>query len=278
MDKKQEILQEILRVANAVSPAPLTARQFKRHSQLNISNLFYHFGSFNKAVAAAGLKPNIPSVSVSGSRKLSDDDLLAAIGELWKRTGTRPTNALMNAEGKYSARTYGKRWGSLRQAIEAYVAKFGEPAPIASHAQQSGLPQPQAQKPIVIPKTHTPKSGSRSSSRILYGEPLDFRGLRYAPVNEQGVVYLFGMVSKELGFLIESIRTAYPDCEGKRCLNKGGSQWEHVRIEFEMRSSNFPEHGHNPDNCDLIVCWTHDWKDCPVEVLELRTELPKLPR
>jgi HNH endonuclease len=276
MDKKQEILQEILRVANAVSPALLTQQLFKQHSKIPISNLRYNFGSFNKAIAAAGLKPNVSGVPVSGYRQLSDKDLFAAIGELWSHNGTRPSDSLMNAEGKYSVRPYRARWGTFQKAVDAYVSKFGEPASSGVGVQQKSASPPGLQKPAVIPKIHKPKAGSRPRSKILYGGPLDFRGLRYAPVNEQGVVYLFGMVSKELGFLIESIRTDYPDCEGKRCLDKAGTQWEHVRIEFEMRSSNFLEHGHNSDNCDLIVCWTHDWDDCPVEVLELKTELQKL--
>src|SRR5574341_205258 len=45
-----------------------------------------------------------------------------------------------------------------------------------------------------------------------YGEPIDFRGLRHAPINEQGVVFLFGMVSDELGFLVESVHHPFPDC------------------------------------------------------------------
>jgi hypothetical protein len=89
---------------------------------------------------------------------------------------------------------------------------------------------------------------------------------------------VFGMVSRELGFLIESVRTDFPDCEGKRSMNQSGTKWEHVRIEFEYRSKNFRDHGHDPDECDLIVCWTHDWEDSPLEVLELRTTLARLPK
>ena len=29
--------------------------------------------------------------------------------------------------------------------------------------------------------------------------------------------------------------------------------------------------------CDLIVCWIHDWKDCPLEVRELKTAIEQLP-
>jgi hypothetical protein len=27
---------------------------------------------------------------------------------------------------------------------------------------------------------------------------------------------------------------------------------------------------HDPKGCDLIVCWEHNWPECPLEVLELR--------
>lgn len=102
---------------------------------------------------------------------------------------------------------------------------------------------------------------------------MDFRGLRHAPINEQGVVYLFGMVSRELGFLIESVKAPYPDCECKRCVDQKRQRWERVLIEFEYQSSNFRTHKHDVEGCDLIVCWIHDWDDCPIEVLELRSQI-----
>ncbi|HEY2168933.1 MAG TPA: hypothetical protein VGJ30_04865, partial [Candidatus Angelobacter sp.] len=44
---------------------------------------------------------------------------------------------------------------------------------------------------------------------------------------------------------------------------------QRVRIEFEYESRNFLAHMHPAAHCDLIVCWKHNWKDCPIEVLEL---------
>ena len=43
-----------------------------------------------------------------------------------------------------------------------------------------------------------------------------------------------------------------------------------VRIEFEFESRNFMHHFHNPEECDLIVCWEHNWTESPLEVVELR--------
>jgi hypothetical protein len=277
MEKKKGIIQEILRVKTLVSPTPLTMSAFKRNSQISLSTIRYQFGSFNRAVAEAGLTPNKSGVPVSGYKTLSEEELLVALGDVWRQMGKRPSESEMNAYGKYSSRPYRKRWATFRNAVDAYVARFGEPDGTALLIHPTVTASAHSQSSVVIPKIHRPKTG-RDVPRILYGEPLDFRGLRYAPVNEQGVVYLFGMVSRELGFLIESIRTDYPDCEGKRCLNAQGTQWEHVRIEFELKSSNFLEHGHDPVKCDLIVCWTHDCGECPIEVLELKTELKKLRR
>ena len=110
----------------------------------------------------------------------------------------------------------------------------------------------------------------------FYGEPIDFRGLRHAPINEQGVVFLFGMVSRELGFGIEAIQQGFPDCEGKYLYEEKKNLWAKARIEFEYRSSSF-KGNHPVDQCDFIVCWINDWEDCPINVIELKTEILKLP-
>jgi hypothetical protein len=115
-------------------------------------------------------------------------------------------------------------------------------------------------------------------SRETYGAPINFRGLRHAPTNEQGVVYLFGIVSYELGIIVELVQAAYPDCEAMRCVDTERDRWQRVRIEFEYRSSNFRDHKHDPTLCDLIVCWEHNWPECPLEVLELRSVIDSLER
>lgn len=50
---------------------------------------------------------------------------------------------------------------------------------------------------------------------------------------------------------------------------------EALKIEFEEYSSSFKAHGHDPEKCDLIVCFNHDWKEvypnekCPLPVYEI---------
>src|SRR4029077_1335566 len=94
-----------------------------------------------------------------------------------------------------------------------------------------------------------------------FGRPMNFRGLRHAPINELGVVFLFGMVSRDLGFVVEATQAAFPDCYAMECVDEEKEIWKKVRIEFEFRSMNFKLHGHDPSRCDVIVCWKDDWDE-----------------
>jgi hypothetical protein len=103
----------------------------------------------------------------------------------------------------------------------------------------------------------------------LFGAPTPVPAMAYEPVNEMGVMVLFSMMAHQLGFVIESVQSGFPDCEAKIEVEPG--RWQHFRIEFEYESRGFKQHGHDPGQCDLIVCWRHNWKNCPpnIQVLEL---------
>ncbi len=118
--------------------------------------------------------------------------------------------------------------------------------------------------PKVWPKSGLPEAGNF----------LGFRCFAYAPVNENGVIFLFGMLAQELGYVVELVGRGFPDCFGRRRVAPG--RWSPVRIEFEYRSSNFVAHRHNAAGCDLIVCWDHDWAECRLEVLDLSKEVRKI--
>ncbi len=108
------------------------------------------------------------------------------------------------------------------------------------------------------------------TDRPMYGPPSKIPGLRNEPINEAGVTYVFGRVAEKLGFEVERIQTGFPDCEALREVAK--DKWQRVKIEFEYASRNFLGHGHPPKGCDIIVCWIHNWQECPkhLEVIELK--------
>ena len=98
--------------------------------------------------------------------------------------------------------------------------------------------------------------------------------LVYAPTNEAGVMVLFGAVAREQGFAITRVQAAFPDCEAMREIEP--EKWQPSRVEFEFESRNFLIHLHPVDGADLIVCWKHNWLECPLEVLELSKFVGKL--
>lgn len=112
--------------------------------------------------------------------------------------------------------------------------------------------------------------------RSIVGSLINFRGMVYSPINEQGVVLLFGKVLKDLNMYVEEIKTGYPDCVARRRTGKG---WERIYIEFEYSSSGFKSHLEDYKSgkkCDLVVCWIHEWKECPVPVLESKEEIKNM--
>jgi hypothetical protein len=96
------------------------------------------------------------------------------------------------------------------------------------------------------------------------------------PSSESVVIFAFGRIYEQLErrlarVLLEedrfdkiTFRTQYPDVE----LTKGDKR---SRIEFELHSRDFKTHSHEEKECDLIICWVHDWKNCPLKVFELRS-------
>jgi hypothetical protein len=122
------------------------------------------------------------------------------------------------------------------------------------------------------PQTPRVPMPERLDPELLYAEPLNLAPMATAPQNEMGVVFLFGVMARELGFVVLKIRPGFPDCIALRRLESGKWQW--VRIEFEFESKSFVWHGHDPKECDLIVCWENNWPECPLEVVELKKRLP----
>lgn len=126
-------------------------------------------------------------------------------------------------------------------------------------------------------KGKLPTPPSRKKKRgMISGEPINFRGMVYAPLNEAGVVLLFSKVMDDLGVVYESSPLEEFDMVGRIQTEQG---FELKHFEFEYRSSNFKIHKHDPSMVDYLVCWEHDWADCPenIEVWELKQIIKNLP-
>ena len=63
------------------------------------------------------------------------------------------------------------------------------------------------------------RSMAKKGKRI-FGDKISFKSLTCAPVNELGVVYLFGVLHDTFDFKIESIQAGFPDCIARRKIGK----------------------------------------------------------
>jgi hypothetical protein len=237
----------------------ITRDRFHAETGVAESRIRKAFGTYNKLVETAGLQPYLHNQAVT------EDAMLAALRDAVREAGRPIGQSHFARVGRFSIRPYQRRWASWAEVTTALCAWIARNDPEFPH-----LAALRRQGEIEVERQ---ASRDAEASR-RYGHLLNFRGLLHAPVNEQGVILLFGAVAAELGFLIESIGTVFPDCDAKRVAEDG--TLERVRIEFEHRSRSFREHEHDPAGCDLIVCWEHNWPDCPVEVLELGTRIRQM--
>ena len=82
----------------------------------------------------------------------------------------------------------------------------------------------------------------------------------HEPRTEQEVVCLFGALLHHLEFplIIDRVHTRFPDC-----LTRNAESGQPIRIEFELYGHHFLQHRHDPNGCDMIVCWIDDWGQWP---------------
>lgn len=274
---QSEVLNAIRAAAKALGRPP-SRSEFKSASGMSEYQVVKHFPSWREAVRAAGLEPNSTNIPLDPGVLLED------WGEFVRRVRRIPTRDQYRRDGTYSPGVFEKKfgpWSNIPEQFRSFAGAKPEWADVIAL-----IPIAVARAPFIastLPPSVSPSDAVASTQRYLklddrptYGNPIDFRGLRHEPVNEEGVVFLFGMVARELGYLVEVLQAGYPDCEAKRQVQPG--KWQRVRIEFEYESRNFRDHGHSPDGCDIIVCWRHNWQECPsnLEVVELRSIIKTL--
>lgn len=274
MSDKQRILKSIATVARQLGHTP-SILEFAASAEISRYSLFRLFPKWNEAVRAAGLRPNRLYV------RPENNELLRDWGEVVRKKRSMPSRWAYRLAGEYYPLTLAKRfggWESVPQAFRNFAKGKREwrdvlaLLPPTAAKKERGWPEQNAST------LNTRREAQRASlkDRPTYGNPMHLPNFRHAPVNEQGVVLLFGMLAKDLGYMIEAVQKGFPDCEAKRQI--AAERWQRVRIEFEFESRNFWEHGHAVSGCDVIVCWRHNWEECPkdIEVVELSSIVKSL--
>jgi len=266
LDLKNQIIIEIQRVAKELGRETISRTEFEKLSGISQHQIYKIFNGWTEAVSEAGLTPHTKQV------KKSHVELFQNIYTVCVMLDKIPTTMEFERNSGNAIKTYRKNFGSWKNSLSSFKLWLQENNPDSKFIDMIN------DKAVEINTTKATENGNINSGMvwegkkgIIYGAPLDFKGLRHEPTNEQGVVFLFGKINEELGIIVEAVKAGFPDCVGKRLIDKNKNLWEPVSIEFEYKSRNFLAHGHDVNGCDVIVCWIHDWYDCPLEVIELKS-------
>ncbi len=263
---REEVVAAILECTEKLGYVP-SRNELRKHGKISREQLERHFGSFTKALLACNLKRK----AVSGKVKM--EDLFADWASIVRLLGKLPTGYEYEERSKYSQRPLLGRfgtWARVPTGLKMYAEEHGM-ADEWKDVLESVAAQGQISRKRESGFGATMRGmgkGKVFSDRPLYGPLMRPCPLICGPINEAGVVYLFGTMAEQMGYVVLRMQSEFPDCEAFRLVED--ERWQRVRIEFEYESRNFLKHFHDVNDCDVIVCWRDNWPECPLEVVELR--------
>lgn len=282
---KEEIVRAIRVCAKKLHRNP-SLRELRAMAGVPAKHVYKRLGSLRKALRAAGLEGIGPGFSPAEETVLRD---WATVARKLKKL---PSILEYERAGRFSGKPFQRLYGSWSGTAEGFCnfadkhglqAQWGDVLEMIADAQarsSAGTNRTAAgtnatARPAMKEQDKGEKKRYRKGGilrdRPVYGRPLPWPELAHEPVNELGVVFVFGMMARRLGFVVHRLQAGFPDCIAMREMARG--QWQRVRIEFEFESRNFLKHRHRKDKCDVIVCWKHNWKECPLDVVELGREI-----
>ncbi|HET8891971.1 MAG TPA: hypothetical protein VFQ41_23945 [Candidatus Angelobacter sp.] len=276
---KQEICEAIVGCAEKLGRAPSIFEVMKM-AQVSRRQIRAEFGSFTQALRECNLERE-----TSSGQKVPLEKLFVDWAGVVRKVGKAPSMSEYEAMSKFSCKPLVRCFGSWRQVAYG-LTQFAEGRGLAEQwkaelalAAKGSDQDAQWMLPREAPTTKSEMLAALRERALTagstvgptYGLPMWPGPLAYAPVNELGVVFLFGWMAPQLGYVVHRIQPEFPDCEAMRRV--GEDKCQLVKIEFELESRNFLKHMHDIKGCDLIICWRHNWPECPLEVLELRKAL-----
>jgi len=259
---KEEVIAAILKCAEQLGHTP-SRPELAKYAGLTRHNIEIHFRTLKHALEACNLE-------IFGcGRRVEIDSLFRDWAGIVRKLKKIPTNDEYEEHSKYSLQPLRARFGGWPH-VPSGMKRYAEEAGLTGEwADVLEVIDRQAQRKAASPLMSPPAIQANALlDRPMYGPVIGTGPMICGPTNEQGVLFLFGALAEQLGFRILRIQTGFPDCEAWRVV--GNDRLQRVGIELELESRNFLRHGHDVKGCDLIVCWEHDWEECPIEVVELR--------
>ena len=180
---RQELLSDLRQVAERLGTKIVSVEAYGTMGTFSAPTISKAFGSWSKALAAAGLK-----VSSMWHPKANDDELLSNLATVWETLGGQPKqNDLRQPLSRFSADTYKRRFGSWRKALEFFVENTADGAPSTISTEPSIAVGDITPAP---PEKHRTQRDPSWRLRFLVNRRDRFtcRACGRSPANEVGVV------------------------------------------------------------------------------------------
>ncbi|MCU1333863.1 MAG: hypothetical protein JWM08_2855 [Candidatus Angelobacter sp.] len=266
---KEEIIAAIRNCADELGRVP-TVAELKAMRRVTLRTIRRFFGRYADALREAGFDPH------GAGYKLDLDTLFQDWAGVARRVGKLPGLVEYSKESRYSVGPLLTRFGGWTEVPRGLLQFVREKGLENEWGDVLKMLEAHEDRKRCADKSSSTAITRCKKERPLYGAPLTPLGLVHAPTNEMGVVYLCGMMSGQLGLVVTRIQPEFPDCEVMQEVENG--RWQRRDAEFEYESRNFLLHKHDPNECDMIICWVHNWPECPewIEVVELSREMRRL--
>ena len=119
----EELLMDLKSVAIYLNKDSLSSKEYGKNGKYSAATYFKRFGTWNKELCDAGLKP----FSRVSSQRLKDEELLKEIECVWIKLGRQPTSTdIKNGISKYSLHAYAEHFGGWRGALDAFIKFVNE--------------------------------------------------------------------------------------------------------------------------------------------------------
>jgi hypothetical protein len=265
---REEVMAAIVECTEKLGHVP-SRNELRKHGKISREHVRRYFGTYTRALEECKLKRR----AVGG--KLEMEALFVDWAGVVRTLKKLPTVHEYEDGSRFSQRPLLSRFGTWAQ-VPAGLRQYAEDHSLAGDwkdvlALVDAKDQESKEQALMATLI---KEGRILTDRPVYGALMRPCPLIFEPVNEASVIYLFGTVAERLGYVVMRMQSEFPDCEALRVVD--GNNLQRVKAEFEYESRNFLRHLHNANECDLIICWKHNWPECPLEVLELKSAVQRL--
>lgn len=181
----QALLDDIAMTARKLRKKRFTNDEYRAHGKFCDATIFNRFGSWNKAVQAAGLE-------VSVNKKISTYELHENLRQVWLKLGRQPTcDELKRPLSRHSYSSYQKRFGSWCSALAEFERFMNLPAGErkAIRARELASEEKSPKRKIKSRRVHRTKRAVSYHMRykVLRRDNHACRSCGRSPANERGV-------------------------------------------------------------------------------------------